>query len=86
MQTQQKNNFVVDNYILGSLTDISGHRIQWHDIRLANHSQENIIEFDGIPHIIVGHYQLNCQFGADTSATQKQKRKKMKVHKFLNVK
>lgn len=62
--------------------DLSGHRIQWHDDRSVN----NFIQYDGIPHVTIGHYELHCQFGVDKSAAQKEKRRKMKEEGELVVK
>ena len=67
--------FKLIQLFLGLECDLSGHRIQWHDDRSVN----NFIQYDGIPHVTIGHYELHCQFGVDKSAAQKEKRRKMKV-------
>lgn len=61
------------------------HRIQWEDTKNPNFVYEyNFLPFDGIPHIIVGHYELNCQFGSDSNAASKEKRRLSCVcHIFL---
>ena len=49
--------------------------MQWADTRHSNNMTDNIVKFDGIPHISVGHFQLNCQFGVDPKASRKEKQK-----------
>merc|ERR1712013_203227 len=62
--------------------DVSNFRIQWNDDRSVN----NMIQYDGIPHVTVGHYELHCQFGVDKSAAQKERRRKKKINGEINVK
>lgn len=69
--------------------NFSNFRVQWHEVRLANgveeNTFENVMDYDGIPHIIFGHYSLTCQFGSDSSASQKKRRQEMKVKEGFNL-
>ena len=70
---------IISSYVyVGLECDLSGHQIQWRDIKSSTTIENFFTPYDGIPHITVGHYVLHCEFGSDTSYTQKEKRRRKK--------
>ena len=71
--------FYKPNFV-GSDCSLSGHQVQWCDtVRNTNNGLDNLVPFDGIPYMIVGHYDMDCQFGNDRNASGKAKRQQKKV-------
>ena len=67
-------------FILALECDLLGHQVQWMDMQKKNsNTADSIVQFDGIPHICVGNFYLNCQFGVDSSISKKMRRKRMRV-------
>ena len=57
---------------------------QWHIINFMMF--QVLVNFDGIPHTVPGHYELNCQFGIDLNKDYKERKKKAKVTVRSNLK
>ena len=71
--------------ISGTSSDVANHRLYWTDISIAsetNNSQQVLVNFDGIPHTVPGHYELNCQFGVDLNQAARKKKSKVCTQGF----